>query len=277
VRHYVLGLKEISLLQPRHIPLKPNMEETEVEYEFEVEGRDEFGQPSIIARYERLPVTRRPDKTLSKKKLQEIEALKAKYQRKWGELYYLPLELERAKHEKEMLERELEERNKRTQRQEGLDEKKEAKSDDTPTLPVVVSEVIPPPTSLASAPPQQANTKVARQSNTLLYIYMASSVLFFSMALFPDFRVWFVDEVVVKFGIETLSPPLLQCSSHIGHKLMETFPLTSKLILMLHNIFGYWVLAFAVIWLGLQVRELLRFVGMSLMMFWYDLIRRNKK
>jgi hypothetical protein len=85
-------------------------------------------------------------------------------------------------------------------------------------------------------------------SSAFVYVLLSTSVTFFLMALFPAFRSIIIKDLVCNFFIGAVAPPLLRRAFIIGEEFTNQWPLASFLIVSLYNIFGFWVLAAAVIW-----------------------------
>ena len=105
--------------------------------------------------------------------------------------------------------------------------------------------------------------EIAGAPKDCYYIY-ESSCAWFSvlMALFPAFRLS-IQDLIINPVIEYVTSAVLREASTVGEQFTERLPFTSKIIVSLYNIFGFWVFTAGVIWFYFQLGEIARFVGIS--------------
>jgi len=189
-----------------------------------------------------------------KKKIEgEVRDLKGEDEERVKEILLLPKAFENLRasgpeRAKDAVENELK---KLTKQQKEEEEKRKEKSA-SPTTSVQSSEKFHP----------VSTHEILVASRWLLHLRIALCVLFFLMALFPDFRLS-IQEVIINRFIGCMTPAVLREVSTIGGMFKETLPLTSKIIQSLYKIFGFWVSTAGVVWLYFQLREIVRFIGIS--------------
>lgn len=224
--------------------------------EYVVDSRDEYGQPAIIGRYPSIQPTElkiKDDRKIPKKRRAERQALNHRDQTRLHELFVLPQSIAEAKEHREKRENALNAEIEKLKTRE-----KDATKISPTSQPAEIAQAhacIALPSTILS--PYNATNKI-------IWFYAILCAIFFSMAQFPDFRSWIVNEVVVKVCIEGLSPPLLQIVCAIGEKCMATIPLTSNIILSLYSVFGFWPLAVAFFWALLRIWDAITFIETSL-------------
>jgi hypothetical protein len=224
--------------------------------EYVVDGRDDHGQPSIIARYPSIPPSElkiKDDRKLPKKRKAERRALNHRDQTRLHELFVLPVSMERAKAHREERENALKVGKEKFKTGEKDANEKVVSSSQSAEVAQPPAQITSPSTTLSS---QNA-------SNIIIWFHMILCAIFFAMALFPDFRSWIVNEVIVTVGIDGFLPPLLQIACAVSEKCMETLPLTSNIILSLYSVFGFWPLAAVLVWAIWQTWDITTFVETS--------------
>jgi hypothetical protein len=217
--------------------------------EYVVEARDDHGRPAIVGRIPTppapSPLKALDDKKLPRKRLAERESLKERNRQKLETLFWLPAQLQSAQQAQQEAEANRQPEDERsediTKQEKGKEEISTSSITQTPTSYVVVQR------------PQNGLR--------LLHVYIFLTSIFFLMALLPGFRSWVVEEIVVNVFIQSVSSPLLQWACQVGENLMTACPVLCSIIISLYDLFGFWVIAAAFVWLGYRFWIIGKFIG----------------
>jgi hypothetical protein len=235
--------------------------------EYVVEARDDHGHPAVIARAPAVapsPLKKFDDQKLPRKRRVERDLLKSKNQSKLEELFWLPVEREMAE---------------QSQREHEANLRIQAKAQASAVAAASDEEKdeVIPPSEVQEPPISQPSSRhiIAPQSNglQLLHLYILLTLTFFSMALFPSFRKWVVEEIVIKLFIESISPPFLHLACGFAETFMDDFPVCANIMISLYNLLGFWVIAAGFLWLGYNYWDMLRFIATTA---WMNFIPRIK-
>jgi|SRR5579859_1000691 len=244
--------------------------------ELVVEARDEHGRAAVVAsRVSTFSEMEMQDQEkLSPARRQERMLLTHKGQKKLHDLYLQPERLRHWQQKSQELTSAVQIEEGRLQK---LEEKREAEEEDMlRKAEEARREAEKAQTSLQeegkhsqrteeTAPPMPGRPVqylVATEvpSNAKLYIYTSFLILFILMALFPSFRQWAIEEVVMELVMETIAPRALEWLSEFGEQLLTHFPSACRALLVLNEVFGIWLLGGVLLWMVLRFGDVLKIV-----------------